>query len=450
MAEARRTALKILTNIERSKSYSHLALKEALSGSGLSAEDTAFVSRLVYGTVERKITIDYYIRCLAGRGTAGMHPLVRNVLRLGLYQIFYMDKVPDSAAVNESVRLTAAGGQRYAKGFVNAVLRNAARERDKLSLPAGDAPDALEIRYSCPRRLIEKWIADYGKEAANLILESMQAPRLHAARVNTLKTTRKELLRCLSNEGVSAEPSEPENCVVLARLPDLSALPSFKEGLFHIQGAVSQQCCLELSPQPGESVLDLCAAPGGKSFTMAEMMGNRGQIVSCDVYENRLGLIRQGVERLGIRIIETAANDASLHNENLGLFDRVLCDVPCSGFGVMGGKPEIKYKSLDEIKDLPALQYSILKEGASHVRGGGTLLYSTCTLNKDENEAVAGKFLAENSGFELLPIADGEWGYKNKEGLPELMGSGKIKFMKTFFPEPGKAEGFFIAGFRKK
>lgn len=424
MADARRTALKILTNIERSKSYSHLALKESLAKSALSPQDAAFATRLVYGAVEKKITLDYYIRRFSGKGLSGMHPLVLNILRLGVYQLLFMEKVPASAAVNESVKLVRAVGQSYAKGFVNAVLRNAARGGELLALPEGSSPEALEIRYSCPKELIEKWTADYGQAAATRILEAMETPPPHAARVNTLKMTREALLERLAREGVPAAPGEQENTVLFEKLPDLNKLPAFLKGLFHIQGSVSQLCCFALSPQPGESVLDLCAAPGGKSFTIAEMMDNRGRVVACELYENRLSLVRQGAERLGITIIETAVNDASVHNESLGLFDRVLCDAPCSGFGVMGGKPEIKYKRLDEIKNLPALQIKILNEGAAHVRSGGVLVYSTCTLNKDENESVAARFLTENPDFE--------------------------PFFKTFFPEPGKTEGFFIARFKRK
>lgn len=434
----RRAALELLLRVEGG-GYSNLLLDAFLADAGFSGQDAAFLTALFYGVLERGLCLDYFISQFGRCSAAGLEPKVHAALRLGAYQLLFMDRVPAPAAVDESVRLARACGAPYAAGFVNAVLRRVAENRENPPYPdrERDRRRFLRVRYSCPAWLLARWEADYGIAQAQRILQGFEQRPGTTLRVNTLKTTAQELSLRLEREGVAVRPGLLPNALEAPRLPGLRALPSFREGLFSVQGTGSQLCCAAAQARPGGTVLDLCAAPGGKSFTLAMEMQNRGRIAAFDLYESRAGLIREGAKRLGLSIVEAAQGDAARHNGELGEFDTVLCDVPCSGLGVIGRKPEIRLKQPEDFAALPETQFRILCEGASHVRPGGQLLYSTCTLAQAENETVARRFLTEHSEFSPeLPAALRPFAQEGAAGV-------------TLFPEAARGDGFYICAMRR-
>ena len=393
MLNTRQIAYEALIKTEKDGAYSNIALDFLLSKTNTDARDRAFVSNLFYGVIERKLTLDYQIElCLS-------NPLKKNkselltILRLGAYQILFMDKVPSSAAVNESVNLTKKNGLSYASGLVNAVLRKI--DKNGIKLPENEnSGEYLSVKYSCPQWLINKWIKEYGKDDAEGILRSSLGSSENYIRVNSTKTTEKDLIAELLKENVSASETDVKNCIkITLGGKGVESLESFKKGLFHVQDAACQLCAKALSAKEGDRVFDLCAAPGGKTYTIAEEMNNIGEVISFDIHEHRVKLIGDGARRLGLSCVKATKGDATVYRESLGTADAVLCDVPCSGFGIIGRKPEIKYKDPNEIKQLPSLQLEILQNGAKYVKAGGRLVYSTCTLSHSENEKVCKRFL---------------------------------------------------------
>lgn len=397
MSNPRKIAASLLTKIERDNAYSNIALSSALKETDLSDEDKRLVSRLVYGVLDRKITLDYILSDFMKTPIKKTAPFTLSVLRSALYQIMYMDKIPDSAAVNEAVKLIKKSKENRNAGFVNAVLRSALRS--ERALPDGTDSTALSIKYSCPLWIIDSFISDYGTNTAvNLLEESLNSPPV-VLRVNTVKTTTEELAEILKSEGITVGLTDTDNALILEKGANIEKSKAYKNGLFYIQDSASQKAVAMLSPKPNERVLDICSAPGGKSFLLAQLMENKGEIVSCDLYEHKIKLIKASAERLGLDIINPKINDATVFNSNLGEFDTVLCDVPCSGLGVIRRKPEIKYKSLCDFSELEKIQYSILENTAKYLKNGGKLMYSTCTLRKAENEEQVAKFLKNYPDF---------------------------------------------------
>ncbi len=437
MADARSTVAKLLLKMESGGSYSNILLDSALDESGLSQRDKAFASALFYGVTERKMTLDFIIAQYCTNGLSSLKPETRTVLRCGIYQILYMGSVPDSAAVNESVKLCKKLGQYGAAGLVNGLLRNFIRSGKRVDYSGLSPVERLAMEFSAPQWIARKFLEEYGDEnAAKALKASIGAPPVYA-RVNTTKISDEELVRALKKEGVTAEQNPRlGGCIRIEKTGDLEKLAAFREGLFHIQDVSSQLCCHTLRPIVNETVLDICAAPGGKSFTMAELMGNNGRIIAMDLYEQRVRLIEKGAARLGLRIVEGRVNNALRFDEELPMADRVLCDVPCSGLGVIRRKPEIKYKDEKEFEELPRLQKAILDISAGYVKVGGTLVYSTCTLSRAENDEVAQEFAESHPEFapivQPIPYADAESSYK-----------------RTFFPEEDGGDGFFTASFRR-
>ncbi len=436
MSDARTTAAKLLIRMESSGAYSNILLDGKLSESGLSERDKRLAAALFYGVIERRLTLDYVIERYSSLPFGKIDKNAVTVLRMGLYQLLYMPSVPESAAVNESVKLCKKLRLFHAAGFVNALLRNFLRGGKKIDYDKLSGGERLSVEFSCPKRLCDKWTDEYGEENARRILEaSIGAPPIYA-RVNTLKTTEDELVRLLKKDGIKAEVfSKLSGCVKLEKTGDLEKCQAFKDGLFHIQDVSSQLCCLTLRPIVNETVLDICAAPGGKSFTMAELMGNNGRVISMDLYEQRVKLIEDGANRLGLRIVEPRVNNAVSFNEELPLADRVLCDVPCSCLGTIRRKPEIKYKD-EDVSELPRLQRAILEISSKYVKVGGTLVYSTCTLSKAENEEVAEDFAKNHEDFS--PIVQ-----------PLAYADAPNSTMRTFFPDKNGGDGFFTASFRR-
>lgn len=428
----RRVAFDILLKIEKDNAYSNLTLDGVLSSSGLDLRDRAFVSALVYGVTERKLTIDYQLVSCLDKPLKKLKPQILIILRLGVYQLLFMDKVPDSACVNESVKLTKECGCSFASSLVNAVLRKCAK--NGLLLPDEDSPDYISVKYSCPRPLCDKWIDEYGYDNTVALLTCAVGSNDTVVRVNTVKCSEPELLRILESEGVSACAGYTENSLLIKNFGDLEKLKSYRDGLFHVQDTASQLCVKALRPCAGQTVYDVCSAPGGKAFTAAEMMENTGKVLAFDIYEHRVGLIRDGAKRLGLSIISAEKGDAGVFNPKLKKADCVLCDVPCSGLGIIRRKPEIKYKSLESLDGLPEIQLNILKTACEYLKVGGRLVYSTCTLNKKENEDVVNRFLCENRAFAFASECENNGG----------------QAMRTLMPHKNNSDGFFIAVLERK
>lgn len=437
--KARQIAFEILIRMYRDAAYSNLTLDAALKRNALSSRDTALVSALVYGVQERLYTIDYQLSLYLKEPLRKLKPEVVVALRMGVSQLLFMDKIPPSAAVSESVSLVKNNGCAFASGLVNAVLHKVADAGLLLPEAQEDGAAALSIQYSIPEWIITKWQKAYGEAETLSILAACMKRAPITVRVNTLRTTAEDLIASFAKEKIAARLSpEIEDALVLNRAGAIERTNAYANGLFHVQDAASQLCCQALEAQPGETVFDLCAAPGGKSFTIAEQMEGKGEIRSFDLYPSRTALIEEGAKRLGLSMIRAAVADASCFNTSYGKADRVLCDVPCSGFGILRRKPEIRYKPRGEVDKLPDLQYLILRNASRYVREGGRLLYSTCTLNPDENEAVCLRFLQEHPNFR--PV----------QALPALSdGRRDDHGFLTLFPEAGGHDGFFIAAFQE-
>lgn len=432
MKTARQSAFEILYKIFTDASYSNLALDSFLDRAEASADDKRFISALVYGVIERQMTLDHQLTLYLNQPLKKLKPQVLVILRLGVFQILYMDKIPTSAAVNESVKLTKNNNCAYASGLVNAVLRKVAA--NGLILPDKADKNYKSVKYSCPSWLCDLWTDSYGEENAEKLLEASFGAVNTTLRVNTLKIDSASLIGELEKEGISASASaQMENSVSVESGGALHKTQCYEKGFFHVQDIASQLCCKALGACEGDTVIDVCSAPGGKSFTIAEMMNDNGTVISCDIYEHRLGLIKSGAERLGISSVSTMCNDGSIFNENMIKADKILCDVPCSGLGVIRKKPEIRYKKFDEVDKLSNLQYSILCSSSKYLKKDGVLIYSTCSLNPNENENIIKRFLDEHSNF------------RTEKVLPEIKRYGGDTDYLTLMPHIHNCDGFFIA-----
>jgi len=428
------TVLDLLIKMDNG-AYSNLALDSMLKSADYTDRDKAFISRLFYGILERKITLEYIISMYSNTPLHKLDDIVVNILKIGLYQLKYMDSVPDSAAVNETVNLTKQSKKSSAAKFVNAVLRHFIRDNKTIIYPK-DQLKQLSIEYSCNYDLVDKICSDYSYKHAENFLKSSLEPHKIFIRVNTLKTTPSELITELLNLGIVAEKCPYlSDCLYIDKINNLEKCKLFSEGYFHIQDLSSQLCCKVLNPQENETIIDLCAAPGGKTLTIAELMNNKGRIIAADLHEKRVKLISKAAEQLNIDIIETMQNDAKKFNSQIPLADKILCDVPCSGFGVIRSKPEIKYTDLEKIKKLPDIQYEILSTASQYLKKNGELVYSTCTINKAENDAIIDRFLNEHKNFKPVEIMQ-EYGAFSG-------------YKATIFPEHFGCEGFFISKIRK-
>lgn len=399
--------------METDGAYSNLILNTFLTKSSLSAEDKALCSQIFYGTLDRLITTDYILKCFLKTPLKKVKPYTLSVLRSGVYQIKFTDRIPASAAVNEAVKLIKNSDESYNAGFVNGVLRNVART--PVELPTGNDIHSLSVRYSCPAWLVSLLIRDYGAQiTADFLADSLSVPPVYI-RVNTRKTTSDALAQSLRQQGIVATDAG-QNALVLSRLPGIETLSEYQQGLFHVEDLSCQKAIEALEIGQTDQVLDLCAAPGGKTFTAA-LIAQDGNVVACDLYEHRTGLIQQGADRLGLDNITVKTADATVYDESLGFFDRIICDVPCSGFGVIRRKPDIKYKPCSPLSELIDIQKQILQNAGRYLKPGGKLLYSTCTLHKAENEENVAEFLKAHTDFTLsyehtfLPHTDGTDGF---------------------------------------
>ena len=417
MDNPRETAVRILKSVLNDGAYSNITVKKEFAEKDIKHEDKSLITALVYGVLDRRITLDYIISKYIKTRVDKIKPVTVNALRIALYQIIFMDKIPHSAAVNESVNIVKRSKERFNASFVNGVLRTYLR--NPCGLPDGNDVSSLVIRFSCPSWIVESFIFDYGLETAvKLLEESLKKPPVQI-RVNTVKTDREALVSKLQSEGITAEKTPLEGALAINSAIDVAKTKAFKDGLFHVEDQASQKMLYNVGFSENMRVLDLCSAPGGKAFTAAQYLNNKGEIIACDMYEHRVKLIKDGAERLGLSIIKPVINDATRFNENFGKFDVVLCDVPCSGLGVIRRKPEIKYKAFDkeEYKTLIETQQAILENADKYLKPGGTLVYSTCTLKGEENEARISAFLDKYDNYDVkynvnyMPHIDGTDGF---------------------------------------
>lgn len=432
----RETALNVLIACRKEAGWSNSVLKDYINRDRLDRREAALAARLCYGVIQNRGKLDFYLGQLLTGKVKSLHPLVRDVLHLGLYQIFEMDKIPPSAAVNESVALVKKYGVPSAKGLVNGVLRSALRNRETLEQPRS----YVDI-YSHPQKLIDKLKPYVGKEHMEAMLKANNQAPDTVIQVNTLKTTPEALTASLEDSGVGVQPHPwLPGSLILTGTGNLEALPAFQRGLFYVQDGAARLSvlCAGLSPA-GERVLDCCAAPGGKSFAAAVQMAGRGTVVSCDIYAHKTALIEKGAARLGFPNITVRQQDASeFVPEWAEAFDTVLADVPCSGYGIIRKKPDIRYKDPDSMLGLPRLQLAILSNQARYVKPGGVLLYSTCTLIREENEGVVEEFLAQNPEF-----------YTEALNLPPIFPQNDTGML-TLIPGQYDTDGFFICRLRRK
>ena len=427
MAQTGRTlAARCVRDVETG-GFSNLVLKRALASCGLDSRERRFCSAIVMGTLERLITIDYILTPLLSRPLARLDAEVRAVLETGLYQCLYMDGVPTHAAISESVNTVRALGKSSAAGLVNAVLRRSATF-DVLSIDnIHDKTERLSIKYSLSRQLVELFCTQYGDSAERMMQSFFITPQ-NTVRVNTLRISPKELIDELESQGITAHPAQVEGALTLEGDGWLS-VPAFSRGDMRVQSIAAQTAALALDAKSDMNVLDMCAAPGGKTLTAAQCMCGKGKITALDRSRKRLDLIDKQAALEGIDIVRTICADAS-NFDSRDCFDRVLCDVPCSGLGEIASKPELRWRPLPDDGALWSLQLSILKNGARLLKKGGRLIYSTCTLDCRENEDIVNAFLSERDDFAPVKLESGS-------------------HIRKFVPSEDNYEGFFIACFER-
>ncbi len=431
----RKLALETLTKCETAAQYANLALDAKIKKYGLSGDDRSLFTVLVYGTIEHKLTLDHYIDTLSSIPKEKIDAETRNILRLGLYQIIYM-RTADHAAVNETVSLAPM----RSRGFVNAILRSYIRKKDSITLPDPDKNESryLSVKYSYPEATVEKIIDIFGLSETESLLAAMDSPPPITLRANTLKVSRDELLRKLSDKGIDAEKTAfaPFGIRINQSVP-YSELEASFGGEFFIQDEASQVAVAALDAQCGQTLMDICSCPGSKSFGAALSMNNEGKILAYDLSKSKLPLISSGAQRLGINIITPEVHDGRQLIDGLcEKADRIICDVPCSGFGVTAKKPDIRYKDIRDAEALPAIQYDILCTASKYLKKGGIMIYSTCTILPEENEKNVMKFLSEHKEFEFVPFCVG----------PLECNEGYV----TLLPHVHHTDGFFVSKLRRK
>ena len=437
MAGGREAALETLTACRRLDAWSDNHLKTACRD--LDRREAALASRLAYGVLQNRALLDFYLDACCTQAFDALEPFIRDVLRLGAYQILYMDRVPDSAAVDESVELVKRKKRQRASGLVNAVLRRLSREKERLpEIPGRDRAGYLALRYSHPEWLVRRLVELLGDGEAEeyLRLDNEAAPTV--IQRNPLRCGADQLTASLTADQAALTPhSWLPDCWLLSGGGSLEAMPAFQKGWFQVQDAAARAAALAAGVKPGDRMLDVCAAPGGKSFAAAMLMEDRGEIVACDIHRHKLALMENGAERLGLACIRTELADGrETREEWLEGFDTVLCDVPCSGLGIIRKKPDIRYKDPAQLAGLPRVQSAILENAARYVKPGGTLLYATCTILTEENRGVTDAFLADHAAFHRESFALPGWVEENDGSL-------------TLWPQRHGTDGFYICKMRK-
>jgi 16S rRNA (cytosine967-C5)-methyltransferase len=442
----RRIALDILAEVEgKFPPLDVLMERKFKRHQGLKQVDYAFIREAVYGTLRWRGRIDWIIGLISRVKPERLERFILNLLRLGLYQILFMDRVPASAAVNESVEIAKASGREKAAGFINAVLRGVSDGRLDIEVPHAKDPSSISVRHSHPLWLVERWTQELGvDETIELCKANNRIPPL-TLRTNTMKTSRAQLVSAIRKKVSQAMPSHfsPEGVLIDPPVP-LSRIPRFREGWFQVQDESSQLVGHIVDPEGGERVLDACAAPGGKTTHLAQLMGNRGRIYAADISTHRLSLLKENCHRLGVSIVTMLRSDLTkpvVFGSEEG-FDRILVDPPCSGLGTLWRNPDIKWKRKEsELSTFRDIQRAILHHVAPCMRRGGSLVYGTCTLTREENEEVVAEFIAKHRGFEVEDLS---------RILPQALKplTGKDGFFRSF-PHRHGMDGFFAARLKR-
>jgi 16S rRNA (cytosine967-C5)-methyltransferase len=440
----REAALLVLCRIEKDKAYPNIALKEELGKDTVSKPDKGFANELVMGVLRRKIYLDNVIDCYSSLKRKKIALPILCILRLSVYQLLFLKNIPPHAVINEAVILAKRYGHKASAGFVNGVLRSVVRNPERLVLPdQKDLVEYLHITESFPKFLIEKFLRDFGEDFTRALLPALNQPQKTQIRVNRMKTTRDQLHEMLAKQGIKMHPS-PYNLAggEISAGTAVEEIEHFRQGYFTVQGIASQLAVESLGVQKGDIILDLCAAPGGKSTYIGELLENTGQVIAVDIFDHKLELIRKNAARLGLGNIQPVRNDAAVKNPAfIGRFDKILCDVPCSGLGVLAKKPDIRYNiKTSDFDTLILLQRSILDNAAAYLKPGGILVYSTCTINPDENLRQIERFLQEHSAFSLCNLSS---------VLLMLSDPGLSKGYLTLVPHMHGTDGFFIAKLQK-
>ncbi|MHA6484591.1 16S rRNA (cytosine(967)-C(5))-methyltransferase RsmB [Paenibacillus sp. strain BS8-2] len=449
----RELALDILTKVAGSGAYSNLQLNRALQDAGLSRPDAALATELVYGTIGRQATLDYWLDRYVAKGVGKLQTWVHQLLRLSAYQLLYLDRIPAHAAVNEAVSIAKKRGHAGISGMVNGVLRSLDRNRAELTPSAIQLADPIAtvaLRHSYPEWLVRRWAGVYGVEGAEAICEAGNRPPHASIRVNPLQGNRAELLEQLHEVGLRAEPSAlaPAGIVIEAG-GNLADMDGFRTGRWSLQDESSMLVAEVVQPKAGMKVLDCCAAPGGKSAHMAELMEGKGKVWANDLHAHKRDLVVQQTERLKLRNVEAVTGDAATLAERFaqGSMDAVLLDAPCSGFGVIRRKPEIKWtKTEGDIAEIGAVQRKLLDSVCELVKPGGALVYSTCTIEREENERQIESFLQAHPEF----VLDAEWSPALLKTLREAnviddSFDGQLQLL----PQHFGSDGFYIARMKR-
>lgn len=435
MVNTRELILGILLEVLEEGNYSHLVIRSVLDKyQYLDKQERAFITRVSEGTIQTMIELDYIMNRFSKVKVNKMKPVIRNILRMSVYQLKYMDSVPASAACNEAVKLARKKGFSSLSGFVNGVLRNISREIDKISYPDREkTPVAYySVKYSVPEWMVEQWIADYGRETTEQILEAFSKEAPLTIRTNLAKITPAELEKRLKDEGVSVKKIEserfpmPDYAFMISDFDYLNALPSFCEGLFYVQDISSMMVAELAAPKQGDYIIDVCAAPGGKSTHLAEKLNGSGMVEARDLTGYKVALIEENIRRHSCTNMRAVQMDATvLDRDSVGKADIVIADLPCSGLGVMRKKTDIRYKMTPEkMASLAGLQRDMLHTVCNYVKENGILLYSTCTIHRGENEENVTWFLENHPEFKLLA-------------------------MQQIFPQEEFGDGFFLAKLQK-
>ncbi|TFE02713.1 16S rRNA (cytosine(967)-C(5))-methyltransferase RsmB [Jeotgalibacillus salarius] len=435
----REAALHILDQIDKNQSYSNLLLNHAIKKFEISKKDTGLLTEITYGTIQRKMTLDYYLEPFLKKKIEGW---VRNLLRLSLYQMLYLDRVPERAAIHEAVEIAKKKGHKGIAGMVNGVLRSIQREGVRSLDEIEDPITKISIGTSHPGWLVKRWSEHFGLEKTKEMCERNLIAPIQTARVNLNRITREEAIEMLKEEGVEASESHIVPAAIRVKKGNIAHTSAYAEGFITVQDESSMLVAYALNPVPGESVLDMCAAPGGKSTHIAECLNGEGEVLALDLHDHKIKLINENADRLKLKNVKGEAMDGRKLQEHYPdkEFDRILVDAPCSGFGVLRRKPDIKYaKREQDLHSLARIQQELLASAVKSLKKGGTLVYSTCTVDKEENEGTVEKFLAGHPDIEM----------KLPDNLPEHITVLAENNMLQIFPQDFDGDGFFITVFKK-
>lgn len=448
--KARELALKILYKIDVDNAYSNIVLDEMIkqNRNALNDKDTGLISEIVYGVTTWRLTLDTIIKKYSKIRLKKISSWILNILRMSIYQIIFLDKIPKSAAVNEGVNLAKRYGHISSSGFVNAILRKVTKQDYDELFKIENEQERISKTYSIPEWIIEE-LKQEGMEInkiEDICKNSNLRPKI-SIRINTLKTTKEELKKSLLEKQINVEDGILEDFLILDKVKDIENMKEFKAGLFTVQDEVAGLTALILNPKKGEKILDACSSPGGKTTYIAQIVDNEAEIEAWDLHESRIKLVEQNANRLGIDIIKTKVNDATKYNEEyFEKFDKILLDVPCIGLGVLKRKPDIKWqREKEDIEVISEIQCEILNTCSKYLKNGGKLVYSTCSILDRENKEIIFKFLEENSNFEIKKIKIQDSKINKDNYFDQYIIDNK--FLQVYQNE--KTDGFFICIIQK-